>query len=196
MATSPKTTKTRAKPAAAKPAATKTAAAEAATNEITSAAEETMAVAASIAEEAMAKSAEMFSGMGFGFPDSMREASERSLAQAREGYAKLKANAEETTDLMEETMETAREGLLDFQAGALDAAKAHTDATFAFMKELMGAQSMADAVQLQTAFARERFEAMVDYSKDMQTRIGTFAEQTSKPAKVAFEKIAETGRAA
>ena len=66
---------------------------------------------------------------------------------------------------------------------------------FDLAKEMMGTQSMADAVQIQTAFARERFEALVDYSKDVQTRFGALAEKTAKPATTAFQRVVAAGQA-
>ena len=70
--------------------------------------------------------------------------------------------------MLEDSIETTRESVREVQFKALDLAKANADATFDLFRKLLTTTSVADAVQLQTAFARERFEAMVDYSKDVQ----------------------------
>ena len=41
-------------------------------------------------------------------PEAFRDMAEKSVAQARDNYAKAKAAAEEATDVLEESFETAR----------------------------------------------------------------------------------------
>jgi hypothetical protein len=43
-------------------------------------------------------------------------------------------------------------------------------------------------MQLQSTFARERFEAFVDYSKEMQSTFSKVGAEASKPAKVMFDR--------
>jgi phasin family protein len=56
--------------------------------------------------------------------------------------------------------------------------------------------SVSDAVQLQTAFARERFEAFVDYSKDVQEMISKAGAEAGKPAKVILDRTLSFAKAA
>ena len=51
-------------------------------------------------------------------------------------------------------------------------------------------------MQLQTAFARERFEALVDYSKDVQATLTKVGTEASKPAKAIFDKAMSAAKAA
>ena len=108
----------------------------------------------------------------------------------------MKSAAEEATDLLEDSMETTREGVREAQLKALELAKANTDATFDLFKQLLTTNSVADALQLQTAFARERFEAFVDYSKDVQATITKVGTEASKPAKAMLDKALSVAKAA
>lgn len=129
-------------------------------------------------------------------PEAFRSFAEQGLNQTREAYARMKAAAEEATDMLEDSMETTRESMREVQFKALDMAKSSTDASFELMKQLLTTTSVADAIQLQTAFARERFEAMVDYSKDMQATVNKASAEAGKPAKAMFDKAMASAKAA
>ena len=121
-------------------------------------------------------------------PEAFRDFAEKGVAQAREGYAKMKAAAEEATDMLEESLETARANTLDLTTTSMDAAKANIDAGFAFMKDLMAVKTLSEAIELQTAFARERFDASSAQAKDMQAKLTKMTEEASKPMKDAMAK--------
>ena len=121
---------------------------------------------------------------------------EQGMTQTREAYARLKSAAEDATDVLEESMESTRDGIKEAQFKALSLVKANTDAAFELVTKLVGTTSVADAVQLQTAFARERFEAMVDFTKDVQATITKVSTEASKPAKAIFDKAMSANKAA
>ena len=129
-------------------------------------------------------------------PEVFRDMAEKGVAQARENYAKVKAAAEEATDLLEEGFETARANTMDLSTATMDAAKANIDATFAFMKDFMAVKSVSEAVELQTAFARERFDAATAQAKDMQSKVTKMTEEASKPMKDAVSKSMDAFKAA
>ena len=129
-------------------------------------------------------------------PEAFRDMAEKGVAQARENYAKVKAAAEEATDVLEESFETARANTLDLSTATMDAAKANIDAGFAFMKDFIAVKSVSEAVELQTAFARERFDASTAQAKDMQAKVTKMTEEASKPVKDAMAKSMEAFKAA
>ncbi|ASP36106.1 phasin [Labrenzia sp. VG12] len=121
-------------------------------------------------------------------PAVFREATEKGIENAREAYAKVKTAAEDATDLMEDTFETSRQGVVEFNHKAVDAAKANADAAFTFIKDIMSVKSLAEAIELQSTFARSQFDALSTQSKEMQelaTKLGT---DVSAPVKEAMEK--------
>ncbi|MBZ8135448.1 phasin family protein [Afifella sp. IM 167] len=129
------------------------------------------------------KFAEMFGLSQVEMPEAFRVMTERTLTNAREGYARVKAAAEETTDVLEDTVENARDGVLGIQYKALDQAKASSDASFDFARQMLGAATFADAVQAQSAFMRGRFEAMIDYSNEMRDLFTKVTEDTTRPVR-------------
>jgi phasin len=156
--------------------------------------------AAKIASDAKS-AAKDFTGAAFSYPtfevpELLRSFTEQGMTQTREAYARMKSAAEDATDVLEDSMETAREGMRDAQFKALNLAKANTDAAFDLFRQLLTTTSVGDALQLQTAFARERFEAIVDYSKDAQATITKIGTEVSKPAKAIFDKALSAAKAA
>lgn len=132
----------------------------------------------------------------FEVPEMFRSFAEQGLNQTRDAYARMKAAAEETTDVLEESFETTRDNVREVQFKALDAAKENADATFELVRKLLTVTSVADAVQLQTAFARERFEAFVDYSKDVQSTWTKVGAEAAKPARALFDRALSQAKAA
>jgi phasin len=121
-------------------------------------------------------------------PAAFREAAEKTVSQARDVYARMKTAAEEATDLLEETYETVREGTLAAGVKTLEATKANADASFAFYKDLIGAKTFADALELQTAFARKQFDTVAGQVRDFQEFAQKLAVDSVKPARAAWEK--------
>lgn len=121
-------------------------------------------------------------------PAAFREFAEQSIAQARDGYSKMKVAAEEATDMVEDTYETAREGAFAIGVKTLDVAKANSDASFAFAKDLFGAKTFAEVVELQSAFARKQFDAMGAQVKELQEMTQKYLTDTAKPMTAQVEK--------
>lgn len=148
------------------------------------------------AKENAARAADAWRVPSYEVPEALRAMTEQGIEQARESYARMKAVAEEATDMVEETVETTREGVLALQLRSLDAAKANADAYFDFTRKLLATRSVADAIQLQTAFARDRFEAFVDYTKEVQSDVTHLGEEAARPAREAFTKALNESKAA
>lgn len=129
-------------------------------------------------------------------PAVTREMAEKSIEQAREAYAKLKTAAEDATDLIEDGFETTRRSVLDFNHKAVDAARANTDATFQFVKDLFEVKTLAEAIELQTSFARAQFDAFGAQAKDMQELSTKLAGEMNETFKGAVEKASKDFKAA
>ncbi|HWJ75406.1 phasin [Mesorhizobium sp. BR1-1-16] len=121
-------------------------------------------------------------------PAAFRDFAEKSLTGSKEAYAKMKAAAEEATEAFEDTIETARSGAVELGHKSLDAAKQNSDATFAFYKELIGAKTFAEALELQMAFARKQTEALTAQVKDLQDFSQKFVTEATRPVKASVEK--------
>jgi phasin len=129
----------------------------------------------------------------FQFPNAFRELAEKSVSQAREAYNRLKVAAEDATDLVESTVEAAREGAFALSVKALDAAKTNSDASFALARDLFGAKTFSEVIELQSAYARRLFESLTAQFKELQELTEKVVTDTTKPV---AEKVEKSLRAA
>ncbi len=125
---------------------------------------------------------------GFEIPAVYREFAEKSVTQARDTYARLKSASEEASGVFEETFENARDGALAISVKAIDAAKTNSDASFALARDMFGAKTMSDLIELQSAFARKQFEAMTEQMKELQALGEKYITTTTKPVSEKVEK--------
>src|SRR6201988_3936795 len=92
-------------------------------------------------------------------PAAFREFAERGVAQCKDTYEKMKAAAEEATDVLETTYSTASKGVSDYGLKVIEAARVNTNAAFDFAGELMTAKTLSEVMELSSAHARKQFEA-------------------------------------
>lgn len=121
-------------------------------------------------------------------PNMVREMAEKSISSAREMYETARNAAEEATDMMEDTYESARKSFTEMNLKLIDQAQANTDRVFAFAKEVAGVKNVSEAVELQTKFVREQFEAFASQAREMQETAAKLASETTGPMKEAWEK--------
>jgi phasin len=121
-------------------------------------------------------------------PAAFREFAEKGITQARDAYARMKSAAEDATDMVEDTYETAREGAFTLGVKAIDSAKSNTDASFALARDLFAAKSLSEVIELQTAFARAQFDAMTAQFKEFQDLAQKVVADTVKPVTSQVEK--------
>ena len=76
----------------------------------------------------------------------------------------------------------------DLSLKTISALRANAEAGFSHLEALIGAKSLSEVVELQTAFLRKRVEMTVEQAKDLQAVATKAAEEVSKPMKDVFEK--------
>lgn len=127
-------------------------------------------------------------------PAAFREVAEKSVAQAKENWEKMKAASEEATEVMEETYTTATKGATDYGLKMIEAARANTNAAFDFATKLISAKSVSEFVELSTAHARSSFDAMSAQGKELAALAQKVTTDTVEPIKAgvtsAFKKVA------
>jgi len=120
--------------------------------------------------------------------DQVRAFAEKGIEQSKETYAKMKTGAEETQKVLESTFETAKTVGSDLSLKTIAALRTNSEAGFAHLEALVGAKSLSEVVELQTAFVRKSFESAVEQAKELQVVASKAAEDVAKPVKDAFEK--------
>jgi phasin len=127
-------------------------------------------------------------------PAAFREFAERGVAQAKDTYEKMKAAAEEATDVLETTYSTATKGASDYGLKVIEAARINTNAAFDYAGELFTAKSLSEVIELSSAHARKQFETLTQQSKELGELAQKVAAETAEPIKTgmnkAFSKVA------
>ena len=121
-------------------------------------------------------------------PAAFREFAERGVAQAKDTYEKMKAAAEEATDVLETTYSTASKGASDYGLKVIEATRSNTNAAFDFAGELLAAKTMSEVMELSSAHARKQFEAMTAQSKELGALAQKLAAETTEPLKSGMSK--------
>lgn len=127
-------------------------------------------------------------------PAAFRELAEKGIAQAKENYEKVKAVAEEATDLLEETYSNATRGATEYGLKLIETARVNTNAAFDFVGALMTVKSPSELIELTTSHARRQFESLTAQSKELTALAQKVATESSEPIKTgvskAFQKVA------
>ena len=125
----------------------------------------------------------------FEMPAAFRDIAEKSVSQAKENYEKMKAAAEEATDVLEDTYATASKGAADYGVKVIEATRANTNAAFDYMTELLAVKSLSEVVELSTAHARKQFDALQAQAKELSTLAQKVVTETAEPIKEGFSKV-------
>lgn len=127
-------------------------------------------------------------------PVAFRELAEKSVAQAKQTYEKMKAAAEESTAVLEDTYATAAKGVTAYNLKLIECARANTNAAFDFWGEFLTAKSFSEAVELSSSHARKQFEAVTAQGKELTALVQKVTVETAEPIKTgvsnAFSKVA------
>src|SRR6201988_155399 len=121
-------------------------------------------------------------------PAAFREFAERGVAQCKDTYEKMKAAAEEATDVLETTYSTASKGAADYGLKMIEAARVNTNAAFDFAGELMTAKTLSEVMELSSAHARKQFEAFTQQGKELGALAKKVATETAEPIKNGVNK--------
>lgn len=119
-------------------------------------------------------------------PAAFREFAEKSIAQAKEGYEKMKAAAEDATAVLEGTYATASKGFADHNLKLVETARANSNAAFDLLAKLSVAKSYAEVVELSTGYVRAQFDNATAQAKDICEHAQKVATETAAPMKEKF----------
>jgi len=124
----------------------------------------------------------------FEMPGAYRELAEKGIAQAKQNYERVKAVAEEASELIETTYTTAARGASEYNLKLLEALRANTNANFDFARDLFAVKSASEAVELSSTHARLAFEALAIQSKELASLAQKVSNDTAEPLKAGVNK--------
>ena len=84
----------------------------------------------------------------FEVPEQMRAFAEKSVAQARDNYAKFKDAAETHNGTIEAVFSSASKGASAYSAKLMEFMKANTTATLDFAQEMLSIKTPSEALEL------------------------------------------------
>src|SRR5205085_2696477 len=93
-------------------------------------------------------------------PAAFREFAEKSVAQTKDAYDKMKATAEQATEVLETVYSSASKGSTEYGQKVIEIARTNTNKHFDFVASLFGVKSFSELVELSTAHARSQFETV------------------------------------
>jgi phasin len=133
--------------------------------------------------EARTNNAAGFAVPNVEMPAAFRDLAEKGITQAKEHYARAKAAAEDTTNVLEASYANASRGAADYGLKVVEIARANTNTAFDFMGKLMTARSVSDVVELSSTHAREQFEAATEQFRELSALAQKIASETAEPVR-------------
>jgi phasin len=116
-------------------------------------------------------------------PAAFRELAEKGIAQTKDAYEKMKATAEQNTEMLETVYATASKGSTEYGLKLIEISRANTNAAFDFFQSLFGVKSASELVELSTAHARAQFETLSGQTRELTTLAQKVATETAEPIK-------------
>ncbi len=116
-------------------------------------------------------------------PAAFREFAEKGVAQTKDAYEKMKAVAEQGTEMLETCYSTASKGSTEYGMKMIEITRANTNAYFDFVESLFGVKSPSELVELSTAHARSQFETLTGQGKELAALAQKVATDTAEPIK-------------
>jgi phasin len=121
-------------------------------------------------------------------PAAFREFAEKGVAQTKDAYEKMKAAAEESTEMLETCYSTASKGSTEYGLKLIEIARHNTNAAFDYFESLFGVKSPSELVEISTTHARAQFETLTAQSKELATLAQKVATDTAEPIKSGVSK--------
>jgi phasin len=121
-------------------------------------------------------------------PAAFREFAEKGVAQTKDAYEKMKAAAEESTEMLETCYSTASKGSTEYGMKLIEIGRTNTNAAFDYFESLFGVKSASELVEVTTAHARSQFEALTAQGKELTALAQKVATDTAEPIKTGVSK--------
>lgn len=119
---------------------------------------------------------------------SFRDLAEKGAEQSRTAYARMKTAAEDAGKTVEATVQSVQAGSVDLGLKTIEAVRINTESSLSHLEALLGVKSVAELVELQTAFLRKQAETAMEQARTLQDASRKLAETMAKPARDVAEK--------
>ena len=118
-------------------------------------------------------------GLNTAIPESVRALAEKTVDQTREAYDSSIDAFDASVMTFEKSFDAAGQGAAVFNRKIIDISRRNLDASFDLAKSLASAKSLADVVDVQTAFWRKQFGALTAQAEEVRELSSKVADAAS-----------------
>jgi len=120
------------------------------------------------------------------FPANLRELAKDAMAQTRGNYDRIEMAANEMIRVLVSTQSTAAKSVVNYRAWLMNVAHGNVIAAFDFAQNLGTARSASDVIELSSAHARARFDALAAQTKELTELSHNFVTEMAEPVNVSI----------
>ena len=121
-------------------------------------------------------------------PEAVRVIAEKNIAQSRELFERSKDAFEKVLESWEKTFDAAGQGAVALNRKMVDITQRNINSGFDFAKSLIGAKSVAEAMELHSTYWQKQLntlKAQADEMRDLSTRV---TADVAEPAKAQVKR--------
>jgi phasin len=115
------------------------------------------------------------------FPENLREFAEGAMAQTRGNYERFETVANEMLSALASIQSTATKSIGNYRTWMIKVAHGNVIAAFDFAQDLTKAKSVSDVMELASAHARARYDALAVQTQELSELSRTFVTEIAKP---------------
>jgi phasin len=121
--------------------------------------------------------------MGFdtAVPEGVRAMAEKSVAQTRQAYDRSQDAFDSSLTTFERSFDAASQGAAAFNRKFVDIARRNIEASFELATSLAGAKTLADMVELQSAFWRKQLGVLTAQAEEVRALSTKVTADTAEP---------------
>ncbi|SHG23635.1 phasin [Bradyrhizobium erythrophlei] len=117
----------------------------------------------------------------FEIPKEMRSMAEASLDQARKGFEKFLAGAQQTAGSIEQRGETVRAGARDISSKAISCAEKNVQASLDHAQALLQAKDLTEVMRLHSQYVQAQMRSLAEQASEMGQIVSRAAMDAAKP---------------
>jgi phasin len=122
-------------------------------------------------------------GLDTAIPEAVRSMAEKGVDQTREAYDRSTEAFDASVATFERSFDAAGQGAVAFNRKIVDITRRNVSSSFDLAKSLAGAKSLADIVELQTAFWRKQFEILTAQAGEVRALSTKVTADATEPIK-------------
>ena len=122
-------------------------------------------------------------GFDTAVPEGVRALAEKTLAQTRQAYDNSLDAFDASLTTFERSFDAAGQGAAAFNRKIIDLARRNVEASFDLATSLAGAKTLADMVELQSAFWRKQFGVLTAQAEEVRALSTKVTADTAEPIK-------------